>query len=543
MMFSRRWLPILLIITGFLFITATSAMRESLTFDEPVHIQEGIAAWTKRSFAVDVVNPPLIRELAVAPLLIGLGPENGLPHMAAFPARGVIILLGVVLIVSVYWITSVFVDETTGLIAAFLLAFEPNILAHSHLVTLDLGYTTFVFVCYAWFVYMMHMRRFRTFHFIILGLAAGAALASKVTSLLLLPAWLTGSALVLYGKETVRIAMRHAGKLGVSVAISIIVVWGSYFFTTGTIVAPGGTETRVSRQLYQRASQEGNGVLLFLLDAAQSWQLPLGTYMAMVKNSVIYGRQQGENIFFLGAYHDGKDWFYDSATLMMKTPMVLQLFFMLGIAAAVLKKRRTFVAVLGLPIVIVLIVSYLAGVQPAVRYLLPVYPFMAGIAAVGSRRLAALSRRLWLVAIVWYLLGTIVQYPHYLTYTNLLVPASDRYLLFSDSNLDWGQGLVTLQTYVRTYDPVRLRLSYFGRDDGAAYGFSSDMKWGSYKFDEICAFHHIDRQGATGEPITIISASNWYACGYYKEPAYEHADTVVSDMFLVFRHEPQWDRR
>ena len=73
-------------------VSLGSAKRESLTYDEIVHVEEGIAAWKKREFKVDTNNPPLVREFAVIPLLIR-GNSTLRPNEHVFPSRVMIFML------------------------------------------------------------------------------------------------------------------------------------------------------------------------------------------------------------------------------------------------------------------------------------------------------------------------------------------------------------------------------------------------------------------------------------------------------------------
>jgi len=53
---------------------------------------------------------------------------------------------------------------------------------------------------------------------------------------------------------------------------------------------------------------------------------------------------------------------------------------------------------------------------------------------------------------------------------NIFVPSDRAYALLSDSNLDWGQGLIALRRYQRGHDGEAIHLAYFGGVDPAAYG-------------------------------------------------------------------------
>ncbi|MCX8008914.1 MAG: hypothetical protein N3A54_04405, partial [Patescibacteria group bacterium] len=78
------------IIGIFLFLTISSAKQESLTFDEIFNLQEGITNVTTQTFPIEPYNPPLIRELAVLPTVLGFTPSQGAPNDRHFLNRLVI---------------------------------------------------------------------------------------------------------------------------------------------------------------------------------------------------------------------------------------------------------------------------------------------------------------------------------------------------------------------------------------------------------------------------------------------------------------------
>jgi hypothetical protein len=60
--------------------------------------------------------------------------------------------------------------------------------------------------------------------------------------------------------------------------------------------------------------------------------------------------------------------------------------------------------------------------------------------------------------------------PDYLSYFNVFVPPSRSYELLSDSNLDWGQGLLALRKYQAEHPDEVIHLAYFGNIDPRRYG-------------------------------------------------------------------------
>ena len=177
--------------------------------------------------------------------------------------------------------------------------------------------------------------------------------------------------------------------------------------------------------------------------------------------------------------------------------------------------------------------------MPWVRYALPAYPFLAIVAGSSLKEFKGIYGNLIVVILLlWFVVGTLKSFPHFISYANELAGArSTRYQQFADSNIDWGQSLPDLQGYVDKKKPKHFTFSYFGRDNGNDYGLVSNRPYGSYKFEEICAFHEIDFPQNAGERLVAISASNWHACGFSNSEHYRNDKVidVVGDSVLIFR--------
>jgi len=146
-----------------------------------------------------------------------------------------------------------------------------------------------------------------------------------------------------------------------------------------------------------------------------------------------------------------------------------------------------YVFLLGFPAVYVAVAMY-SMMNIGYRHLLPIHPFLyvfaaqwavgwldgsesAGMGAVTARlRWGARLRNrgykaLWLVLGVWYVIGTVRVFPHYLAYFNELVGGpGNGYRYLVDSNLDWGQGFKALRDELETLDvlpPLRLGHTWY----------------------------------------------------------------------------------
>jgi hypothetical protein len=107
------------------------------------------------------------------------------------------------------------------------------------------------------------------------------------------------------------------------------------------------------------------------------------------------------------------------------------------------------------------------------RHILPMYPFVLLFVAGGAWQLARRSRTAVIVVLLAVALNAAdaLRYaPDYLSYFTPFVPSSQSYKLLSDSNLDWGQGLLALRHYQASHPQEKIYLAYFGSVDPAAYG-------------------------------------------------------------------------
>jgi hypothetical protein len=110
------------------------------------------------------------------------------------------------------------------------------------------------------------------------------------------------------------------------------------------------------------------------------------------------------------------------------------------------------------------------------RHVLPMYPFAILFAAAvcqwaGHKRAGAAL----LILLAMLNAADALRYaPGYLSYFTPFVRPAESFRLLTDSNLDWGQGLLRLTDYQRNHPGERISLSYFGSVDPQVYGIQSD---------------------------------------------------------------------
>lgn len=469
---------LLCVLFSFIALSVGSALSESLTYDEVFYLEEGRRIVQTRTFS-DPYNPPLSPLLGTIPGIFGFADP--------FAARVVTIVLGTILILAVY--------RVGGIVAAALLAFEPTFLGHSHYVTGDIAVTLFIFLAAT-------LRRP-----LILGLSIGYALSSKMSSLVFLP-------LVLR-------RMRWRQVLGMAI-VAFFVVWASYLFTWDVVLREREDAGRLSVRLVTYAREKNVPVLEDVVTFLRRQPLPLGTYIATMKNNALRIGKPAM-VFFDGELYDGSRWYFMIVNILRKISIPFFILVLFGVWRA-----RRFAAIAAG----IIGIASVMGMVPLIRYVLPAIPLLALVAASGLRK------KILVLFLLWHIVGTIAQYPHFISYANELAgPRGKRYEILADSNLDWGQALPDLVGYVKDRKLGRMLFSYFGRDDASVYGLASPTPYGGWKFEEICAFHDVVLDPTSTKKATVISVSNWYYCGYYKEEAFlkENIRDVVADVFLVFK--------
>jgi hypothetical protein len=169
-------------------------------------------------------------------------------------------------------------------------------------------------------------------------------------------------------------------------------------------------------------------------------------------------------------------WYYYPAVIALKWPVIVLLLSIGGLVWIALGKA--FAPELRIMALFPLVfVTLLAGshIQIGDRHALPLYPFVllgaAGLwHAVQGHRRARLALAL-LLAI--QAADTLRFAPDYLSYTNVWVRPAEAYRYLSDSNLDWGQGLIALRDWQRQHPQERLYLAAFGSMDAQLYGIKA----------------------------------------------------------------------
>lgn len=465
--------------------TFFSARTESQTFDEPAHLYAGYSYWLHRDFGVNPEHPPLVKLLFALPLLADKPPyppptnmyfrgDSGFggmklmaaPHADLFlaHARTLAAALGVLLGILLVLAGREMFGEAAALLALFLFVFDPLFLAHAPLLGTDVGATCFIFATvYAFYRYI---RRPSWLRLAVCGLAAGLALASKHSAVLLFPMLallcVAEVALPVAGEPRLRRAMRLCGALIAIAVLSITILWASYGFRYAA--RPGGGQITPSTADY--LAQLHYPIEAHAIGFAERHHLLPEAYLYGLTDITLLSREGREMFLFGKAYPNGR-WFYFPSAFLIKSTIGFIVLLLLVPFARALWSRDKLREVLFL---VIPAVAYFGGAMSSklnigLRHAMPSLPFLILLAAAGAAMLLRQSRA-WAgvvtALLVLHAASSLHAFPNYLPYSNeAFGGVNNTWRVLSDSNVGWGGGLKALHADVARRGITQCWLGYF----------------------------------------------------------------------------------
>lgn len=452
----------------------------SNTFDEGVNAACGLEWWERGTTIVDTPNGPFSRIfIGFLPYMRGIeyqegvGPweqgsriflsENNYVSTLSAARTGVLPFFWAASVGVWFWSRRLF-GGGPALGALLLFTSLPPVLAHSGFATTDMAITaTFVWFVWAWTNWLEAPSPRRA---ALLAACFAMALASKFS---VLPFGVASGAVIL----ALWWFLRPAGEAvagpkvwivsaGVFVVASYLFVWALYRFSLWSVAD------------YCLAKGYLNLEHRPWLRSALSLAVP-GTLFQGVAAVTSHVRT-GHEAFFSGeVFTHGRFWFYP-VDLALKTPLGFLLLAVSGIgltAKEAIRRRDWRLIAPGAAAVAVFLSILTSSLNLGIRYLLPIYPLLA-VASAGA--LAALwSPSLWrralaLVPIAWVVVASAASHPDYIAYFNELAGSKpERY--FVESDLDWGQDALRLQSKLAELGVERFSMAYFGHFDFEGAGF------------------------------------------------------------------------
>ncbi|MGA2221407.1 MAG: glycosyltransferase family 39 protein [Verrucomicrobiia bacterium] len=521
---ERRRIAIVLgaFAAAFLILTITSYTQTSATWDEPQHVTAGYMSLALNDYRTDPEHPPFLRMWAALPLLAmpnieiasrvidQITPTDwvameqfGFSHhfmyianngdRVLYAARFMIALLGILLGVLIFSWVREWLGFGPAAIALVFYSVEPNILAHSSLVTTDFGTTCFFFgtVYFLW----RTTRRLTAGNLIGLVIFLALSVVSKFSALVLGPIILALLAIHVLRKTSWVCRIGKSGEIGsrmgkARVAAALVVllalaswgmIWAVYSFRYAPSPAPAGWQFHFEND---PSVQQRTPFLATTVGWIDSHRLLPNAYT----EGFLLGQSKAQlrGAFLAGRYSLEGWWYYFPVAFLIKTPVSLLLLLIGGLVVCA-KRWRTFLrdeAFLLVPIVCYLAPAMSAKLNIGLRHILPIYPFVLLLAALCVAELLKSKQKsayavLSILCLFWLVeFGRV--YPHCLAFFNQFAGGPrNGYEYLADSNLDWGQDLKPLKRWMDKNNVQHINLAYFGTADPAYYGIQCTYLPGS----------------------------------------------------------------
>jgi len=331
---------------------------------------------------------------------------------------------------------------------------DPNIIAHSQLITTDAYAMGMILIASYWLWKFAGSRSWQDG--VILAAMLGLAQLAKYTAIALYP--LFAAALFANDWPQIRIAFQAAGwhsiiQLGIRylkyalvvILISILIINIGFLFN-GTFKPFSGYQFRSDR--FQALQQKIN----VTVPVPHPYLEGLDWVVQRERTGVGYGL-----IYLFGKLQDqGFPGYYLIITL-FKEPLATQLIMIAAFTAYFLsmKKRRMILqneVFLLLPVLFFTIYfNFFYNAQIGMRHYLVIFPLLfvfSGSLFADWDRFYSWQRLVSISLVVYLAASVLYYYPFYLAYTNELAwDKTQAYKIFADSNLDWGQSHVDVDKY------------------------------------------------------------------------------------------------
>lgn len=510
--------PIVALMLGmFLVLSLSLAWQESATYDERAHIPAAYTYVDRGDMRLNPEHPPLLKDLVGFPLLfldlsfpydhpdwqksgihgqwsLGTAFLYGSGNDAdsiLFWSRLPIILVALLLGWFIYRWTKEIAGTVAGLFALLLYVTDPNIIAHSHYVTTDIGIAAALFFAFYFFVRFLKDPGGK--NILLAGLFLGIAELTKFSAVLLFPIFGLFSALyaltLARGRSDTKVSaigfkLRSLGRylvryVGV-VATAFALIWITYYPNTITMPSEKLIEVAdIKLGQPNDYARFAHGLVEVTSDSALL--KPFSAYFLGV--GMVFERVGGGNdYYFLGTVgSEATPWYFPLIFALKET---LPLLFLLsattaytifrigkelrGTSVASLRKlfARSFQQHIAQYLMAFFILFYAwisitGNLNIGFRHLFPILPFLFVLIAKtvfdfirrqdfqGER----LARIMLGIVALWIAAIPFLSYPSYLSYWNEIAGGpKNGYLVATDSNYDWGQDMKRLRDWVNNHN-------------------------------------------------------------------------------------------
>lgn len=560
------------ILLFFFALNLVVSSQEATTMDERAHIPSAYSYVRYGDMRLNPEHPPLLKDLAGLPLLtfqpkfpidseewqhgvneqwvLGqkfiscLVPEEACndAEQITFWSRVPITLVAVLLGIFIFVWTRKLAGSLAALFALTLYAFDPNIIAHSHFVTTDIGIAAFLFFSFYYFVRFLQDPSRK--NILLSGLWLALANLAKFSAVLLFPIF--GLFVILYALSIARpegeslswftFKLKQIWLYGYKFALSVVlcfaIIWVYYY--PHTMNMPGVKLVEVAHMMFP--DKQLGPFAKHFIEATNGNPIlkPYSAYFLGV--FMVFGRVAGGNTYyFLGhVSNHASPWYFPIVFILKSTLPFLFLLvsttlyslYRIGKSfkdeqVTSFRKLREFLGqslqrktVQYVGVFFVLFYSFVSitgNLNIGFRHLFPILPFLFVFIAktvfdIIKRQESQTAQKVAygvLLVLTFLVIATpFLSYPNFVSYFNGAFGGHrNGYVYVTDSNYDWGQDLKRLNNFVNAHNRCaegqaitnddcsiapglptidKIRIDYFGGATPEYYFGDKMIPWHAY---------------------------------------------------------------
>jgi len=395
-------------------------------------------------------------------------PNDSLFRTVSFWTRIPMIAFTVLFGIVVFLFARRLFGERAGVISLALFTLEPTVLAHGPLVHTDMTSAfALLLLAYAFYVYVSGPSLLRALW---LGGATGLAPLMKFSMVAVAPLAILGVVVLLVFPSRLKlnrkVAFAHAAAI---VSTSLLVINAGYFFDHRPFTEADNNWIVTSFPARTALTLKGAHFLRYIVPT----DFLLGTYWQIWHSSV------GHDGSIFGQQGRFGWWYYFPAAFALKTTIP---FLLTSVAAivwglwCVLKQHDRMLLFVLIPFLLFTALVMESTINIGVRFYLPAYSFLFIISGALLDRISRIRTHKLLgvtvvsVVLVWCAFEALRTYPDYIPYMNQLAFSRPHWWYLSDSNVEWGDSMSELASYLHARGETKVRAAVLGAWPLGRYG-------------------------------------------------------------------------
>jgi len=247
-----------------------------------------------------------------------------------------------------------------------------------------------------------------------------------------------------------------------AVIIAYFIILGSYGFS---FQAPPKITQGLSTELNSFANYTAPSNFDSIYEKIRPILIPDYFFKGLVQVGV--HAAGGHSSYLLGQTSGTGWWYYFPVTILFKTPIPIFIFLVLSIVYFKKVKNKDIFDeyLLIIPPIIFLAFAMYSKADLGIRHILPIFPF---IFVFISKTINLIDFKKWRVAtigfiilLIWYFVSTLTSFPNSIAYFNEFAGGPNGgYKILTDSNLDWGQDVFRIKSYIKENNLENIYLVY-----------------------------------------------------------------------------------